>query len=187
METAVKTCSRCGGVGPFHKNSSNPDGLSYNCISCKNLWANSIEGQARRAYARIKRRCGRDQGYESVECRITLSDFVSWFEVEYVQWRSENPDSEMSIDRKDSTGHYEIGNIRIRDRWENVRDRRRNMNLRAPEGTAYCSGCRVYKPLSEFWKNRSSFAGVENKCKDCKRPGNIARMRARRHRTKPSE
>jgi hypothetical protein len=35
------------------------------------------------------------------------------------------------------------------------------------DGKQECFSCKTFKPISEFWKNRTRHSGIDSQCKDC--------------------
>ncbi len=54
----MRTCSQCGGTGPFYRDSASPDGLTSRCKSCRNAasqaWQRSNPQYREQAKARTK-------------------------------------------------------------------------------------------------------------------------------------
>lgn len=50
--------------------------------------------------------------------------------------------------------------------YRNAFDRRRHIG---PEGTAWCSGCKDFKPVNAFSKNKGHWNGLAKYCKGCKK------------------
>jgi hypothetical protein len=114
------------------------------------------------------RRQKRYKAYADVEMRISREDFVEWAIPEIAKWifsHDENP----TIDRIDSHGHYEIGNLQLATLKENAAKRRKSKNIFAPDGQAWCSSCRKYKKKTRFYAdNRTDRAsGVASYCIAC--------------------
>lgn len=124
----MKTCTRCKVEKPqddFYKDKRRKDGLYSYCKSCKNdikkAYRRSLEGYLREKYHQIKRRVGKAEGYEKIYLKIDKEEFVKWSlsDTKYIElhefWSSCfcKYDSYYcpSIDRIDSKGHYELGNI----------------------------------------------------------------------------
>lgn len=94
--------------------------------------------------------------YSGIEIRITKDDFISWF--------MENDFQGCSVDRIDSNGHYEIGNIRLIPLAANIiKDK-----LKVKNGLMCCYKCKIWKPLDEMTKDcRRMATGRSNICKPC--------------------
>ena len=74
----------------------------------------SPEGWAIQKYHDMKERCGRRKYYKDIKVLITKEEFIKF--VKEGDWAElEQP----SVDRIDSSGNYELGNIRIIEKKEN--------------------------------------------------------------------
>lgn len=58
--------------------------------------------------------------YRNVEIRMTKREFLDWATPLYEKWQREHPGVRASVDRIDSTGHYEIGNIQLISQRHNM-------------------------------------------------------------------
>jgi hypothetical protein len=106
--------------------------------------------------------------YRNVELRIDRGTFIAWAVPAIKVWWEENPDIRPTIDRVDSAGHYELGNLRIASRADNNRNRRVCRNVNPPAGMAWCSGdCKDYRPVVAFHKNPTNGNGLSSHCKSC--------------------
>ncbi len=105
--------------------------------------------------------------YAGVRVLISKSDFVAWAEREFAVWfesRTERP----SVDRIRPERHYEAGNLRVISLTENCRRARKNKNVHAPAGQAWCGKCEKYKPVAAFERNRSKPNGLQGRCRACR-------------------
>lgn len=135
------------------------------------------KGAAVCAWQRIKIRAGarsrpeQNKSYRLVELRMTQEQFFAWAIPKYETWFRERPGVTPSIDRIESTGHYEISNIRLAPLQENRLRNSRRRNAIAPFGKRWCSGCQDYFPIDEFSKRRkptpSNPLGLFAYCKTC--------------------
>lgn len=174
----TKLCTKCGGNGPFRKDVRGRNGFSTICKPCIHLHEKTRyerdktipENIAKRTWFNMLRRCrnrgGKSPAYSRVECRIIKSVFIEWYVLEHSKWIANNIDCYPSLDRINPHGHYEIGNIRIRDRWENAKDTRNNRTDNSPFGMSWCSKCNKYLPVYRFSKNRKTRRGRCGMCKD---------------------
>lgn len=128
--------------------------------------------RARAAYANMVRRClnrdGRSPTYDGVELRMTRAAFIAWSIPRYKRFAVQHPDCIPNIARKNDSGHYEIGNIRL----VTISDNRVEQTLRSRvgvDGCKACSTCRTRKHSSEFNKNRSRPDGIASQCRICAR------------------
>ncbi len=131
-------------------------------------------GAAGFAWNRLTSRAGAQynhrQCYTDVEVRISRADFIAWAVPEYERWFRECPGVTPSVDRIDSTGHYEAGNLRLIARGENCRRTRVAHNPDAPEGTLWCCTCRTFKPREDFYAvavSEKNPYGYTGHCKPC--------------------
>ena len=136
------------------------------------MWgrARTPEGKAANAWRNITHRAGNRNGknptYSLVELRMTRAEFMAWSIPAYAKWVSDGNSIESgSVDRVEDTGHYEIGNLQIITLVENTRKQKRNKNVHAPAGEAWCPGCKKHKPKSEFYVDPKSWTGVSCRCK----------------------
>lgn len=54
----------------------------------------------------------------------------------------------------------------------------------APEGMHWCTGCKAFKPVAEFWKHKKGASGLCGRCKACMAATSKANRAAMRHRAK---
>lgn len=165
MNTA--TCPHCQKTSSevdFFKNRGRKTGLSVLCKTCLKTYDGSHHRRAARTWNNIVSRLKRQPSYADCELRIGQADFVSWYVLEI----SSLPHMDQpSVDRIDSDGHYELGNIRIITRGENSRLMKRNKNVHAPADMAWCTSCSSYLDTSSFWKCKTRFNGLQTRCKSC--------------------
>lgn len=152
----------------FYLNSHRKSGLSILCKTCHKLYESSPERRAKRTWNTINCRSGgRQKSYADVLVLMTRNEFLNWAIPEYKKWMRNNPNMTPSLDRIDPSKHYSINNIRIIERGENCRLSRNHMNVHAPNGTAWCHSCKEYLDISYFWKSKSSYNGLQKRCKQC--------------------
>lgn len=122
------------------------------------------------AWNRLTSRAGakynHSQCYKNVEVRMTRDEFMSWAVPEYEKWLSEHPDLTPSVDRIDSVGHYEIGNLRLIEVQKNRRRAKHFVNDNAPEGMRWCKQCGKFLPLDlENFHPSDKNGGFTSQCK----------------------
>lgn len=98
------------------------------CNKCvREFWATD-EKRAKQDFRNMKGRSGNRDGrhptYADVECRIAEDDFQRWEHKELLIFRCRYPGKTPSVDRINSRGHYEIGNIQLLPKGMNSRKRR---------------------------------------------------------------
>jgi len=166
----MKTCPACKlnlDDSAFYKNAGRTDGLSVRCKPCYRAYEASPERRAKRTWNTINARAGKQQSYEHVQVRMTRRDFLDWAIPEFSVWMRNNALLCPSLDRIDSSGHYELGNLRVIARGENSALAGNHMNVHAQAGSAWCHVCASYLPVNEFWKSSNSFNGLQHRCKAC--------------------
>lgn len=110
---------------------------------------------ARRTYSNIKDRCKCGKGsYASVQLKMSKEQFLNWAVPEYTKWILQNPGKKPSIDRINSDGHYELGNVQIIEVQENRRKSKRFVNDNAPEGTKWCPKCKKFVSVEFFSRGK---------------------------------
>ena len=126
MET--KKCNRCGQTKPVSDFQPKPYGGKLNCYysickKCNNQrqreYDRTPEGKAKQAfsnmYYRSENRDGHHRQYANVKFLLDKDIFLKWAVPELTRFMDENPDCTPSFDRIDSSGHYEMSNLRILD------------------------------------------------------------------------
>lgn len=114
-------------------------------------------------------RYGRSRCYVGVEVRMTRAEFVAWAEPEYARWFRERPGETPSIDRIESTKHYELGNLRLIERVENITRSSHFKNRKAPAGHLWCGACKQYHAIEAFSRDSQKKTGRRTYCRDCDR------------------
>lgn len=120
----MKQCGKCLKklpVSNFHNRSLSRDGKFLWCKSCKNKVeaarkrrvGKTPTGKAKKAWENMKLRCKNSPEYFHVKINVERDEFLEWAIPEYEKFMTLNPNAQPSIDRIDSDGHYEIGNIRV--------------------------------------------------------------------------
>lgn len=124
----------------------------------KTLW----DGLSRRANNRI----GTRPTYTDVDVRLTRQEFMSWAIPELEKWIITHSLHSATVDRKDTRGHYELSNIQILSKSDNSRKLERNKNVVAPDGYAWCGGCKSYLTINNFYHNsNNTHTGTSFHCK----------------------
>lgn len=138
------------------------------------------KGRASFSWNNLRRRAGARKGdracYEQVEVRISREAFMAWAVPEIAQFFKDHPGLTPSVDRKEPSGHYEAGNLRIVDVNQNRLMTRKNKNLVAPPGKLWCGICKQYLAIESFSVDNQRRTKRNCFCKPC----NNARQRAKR-------
>lgn len=182
----TKRCPKCKvvkDVGGFGKASRRYDGLQGWCKSCRLQYGSLPKIKAQQSWKSVNERClnadGHHPTYTNTECKLTKEEFVSWYipayEAALIEYGS---DIQLSIDRIDDLGHYEIGNIRIIPLSENSRRKKYNKNVHAPAGTVWCYRCKDYFPKDQFYHKEDRCA---KRCIKCDKDIGKSRKAARRN------
>lgn len=165
---STKTCSKCRRVLPrseFYERSDRPSGLTYSCIDCHKL-LDKMRAKLPRALAvskwhSMQQRIKRRSSYKDIKVRITRGEFLDWVIPLLESWNWSN--GIPSVDRINSKGHYELGNMQIIPWSENsVKDSKNN---RAPRGTRWCNKCGKYIAVSLFGPNKAQPSGLAIYCR----------------------
>lgn len=130
--------------------------------------------RARSAYVSMGHRAlnktGKNPAYADVELHMTLEEWLVWAIPEYERFEREHPDESSNVSRKGDKGHYEIGNIRIATKAENLAEYATHSPARIKEnGLKRCTECKKDKPLSMYNKSKATPTGHAYHCKDCMR------------------
>lgn len=180
---ATKRCRKCSQTkspGEFHRDKKAKDGLVSRCKSCQHEHDRQPRVMARMAFGAIKQRernsDGKNPTYAAVELRIARTDFIEWYLVALAEFVAGHGGAKQSVDRIDDDGHYELSNIRMIPMVANTRRQRRNKNVHAKAGEAWCGKCRQYLPADEFHKNANHFNGLCTLCKKCTHLSYLARI-----------
>jgi hypothetical protein len=190
----TKVCKLCGVAKPlaaFFRNCKAPDGRLTRCADCikaqkKDQYHTDPRKRALAIWhallQRIRNANGKNPTYADTELRMTKDEFLAWAVPEYTRWLTEHPDKRPSVDRVRSDGHYELGNLRLLEWGENARQSRKNHNVHAPEGAAWCSRCKQYLQRTAFHKASHQPHGLSHTCATCtaqRRLENIAKRQDR--------
>ena len=176
-----KTCSKCGGHGPFAKDRRRTDGFSSWCIGChragQRAWRRTPRGYAFAAWRNMKARAGnadgRNSAYRQVKVLMTEGEFFAWAVPAFTDWMKAHPGEVPSIDRPCGK-HYSLvgpGKLRVISRSENVARQSRARNPDAPPGKWWCSACKRYLAETEFYyrKTYKTFDGKARPYSLCKK------------------
>jgi len=83
----------------------------------------SPRGKAGTMWTNMNQRCGsdkpKDRAYKNINICMTREEWMSWAVPEIEKFMRDNPSSTPSVDRKDSSKHYELSNLRIIDFLDN--------------------------------------------------------------------
>jgi hypothetical protein len=167
---SARLCPHCRIDKPavdFYRNRNRSDGLSILCKLCFRAYEGLPDRRAKRTWHTINARVRRQSSYAGVEIRMTRAEFLAWALPAFTEWMGANPNKTPSVDRRDPSGHYEVGNLRILERGENGRLARNHPNVHAPDGLAWCHRCKSYRPVAAFQRCRSNFNGLQKRCRSC--------------------
>jgi len=114
-------CPRCGTTRLVYVDNARK-GL-VKCASCRHSKygdAKSAEILSKR-YDAMRQRCvtgtGKRYKERGIELRMTREEFIQWGLAQEKDFRT------LDVDRIDNDGHYELGNIRLATRSENLKNR----------------------------------------------------------------
>ena len=94
--------------------------------------------------------------YVGIKLLVSKEDFVSWF--------SGKDFDGCSVDRKDSSRHYELSNMRLIPLANNIAKEK----LKAMAGFSVCFRCKLRKPLDEFVNDKRRLCtGKTTICRPC--------------------
>lgn len=106
--------------------------------------------------------------YRNVKVKISKQDFLEWALKELDKWVKDGYTVKVAtLDRINSDGHYEKGNLQLLTKEENSKKKDCNKNLNAPEGFAWCGKCKAYFPKESFTKDKRNWHGLRTVCKQC--------------------
>ena len=150
-----KTCNKCEKAQPrseFSKNTNAPDGLSYNCKTCKDAYyETSKEGRKARAETAMAANKGKPKTCNKCEKAQSRSEFH----------KDASALDGLSHDCKTCIRAYnEANKEKLRARAEAA--------IAANKGEQKtCTKCEKSQPRSEFHKNVYSPDGLNHRCADC--------------------
>jgi len=113
--------------------------------------------------ARAENRNGTNPQYTYVKVLMTREEFIEWAVKELEKFSVLD---NLSIDRKQNDGHYEISNLQLLSLDDNRR--KQGKNYFAPSGYVWCSKCKDYLLENKFHKNSTSVSGFQSFCKECR-------------------
>lgn len=137
------------------------------------IWRLTVKGKAVSMWQHIKERAENKRGdcptYKNVLLRMSRLEFYSWVLPELEKWILVNSITDVSIDRIDNNGHYEISNLQLLSKSDNARKQAKNKNLYAPLNQGWCGKCKTYLDFTKFHKDRTTTNGVKRICKNCRK------------------
>lgn len=122
-----------------------------------------VIGGRHRALARYHMLCNRvknshllkNKSYLNIKVLVGKEAFISWFMPrDYIG---------CSVDRMDSSGHYELSNMQIIPLLVNIA----KDHLKVKNGMRICCSCKKEKILSDFVQDLRISIGVSTRCKSC--------------------
>lgn len=115
-------------------------------------------------YHTIAARCGnpdnhhKDKSYAKIKLKMSRAEFVAWATA------TKPTCAKPSVERIDSKGHYEVGNIKWLPLLTNLRHKGRQHRI--PHGKYECSMCKkVFPRTAEFFHHRGDW--FKHICKRC--------------------
>jgi hypothetical protein len=144
--------------------------------------------RAKATYRGMVKRCGNKNGlnptYVNVQLKLTEQEFLDWAIPKYEQFLKEHPTEIPNVARFNDSGDYELGNIQLITRDENMQQRQWTHRLQA-DGTKICDRCeRKLIAKDNFTKSKGKFDGLDQWCKQCKHAVNTL-WRQRRNKLAP--
>ena len=125
------------------------------------MWSNIIQ--------RVENKNGRAPAYANIKLKLTKDQFLGWVIPELEKWCKTNKIEDVSLDRINTTKHYELGNLQLVTKGENSLKRAFCKNIHSPEGKAWCGKCKNYLSVDNFHKCKTRFNGLNARCKRCQR------------------
>lgn len=98
----------------------------------------------------------KNAGYKGIELRIGKAEFIDWFMPKDFKG--------CSVDRIESSGHYELSNMQVIEGWRNIAKDK----VKLEGGKLWCYRCKTHKELTQMAKSsRRMLLGVTTICKEC--------------------
>jgi len=153
-------------------------GRSYRhkiCKSCESAsrkkYYQTPKGRASKMWSLLNRRANNRSGehpsYKNISVKMTRDEFISWAIPVLADWYNKTPNVTPTLDRINSHGDYEIGNIRLLTAEQNTNLRPNNHNVHAPKNKSWCGICKQYLNINLFYKDKRRYDGLSVRCKDC--------------------
>lgn len=137
------------------------------------MWCNMI-GRVKTSSTNNKNSC-----YIGVKILLTKEEFYEWVVPELKKWIETKLIEDASIDRIDSTKHYEVGNLQLLPVIDNSLKRDYNKNVNAPDGYAWCYKCKDYLITGKFYKSKHRPNGLAGICIEHEHLRKIARRESK--------
>lgn len=144
----------------------------------------SPRGRAVKAWRNILGRAGNADGqhssYAGIELKMTRSEFLEWAVPRYAEWIAKGIEGVPSVDRIQSSGHYELGNLQLIERRLNSSKRKCNLTNGLPEGLKKCAHCNEVKPFEAFGFRSQGLLKKRYICILCERKESANRWRKKK-------
>ena len=123
------------------------------------MWYNIVE--------RAQDKRGNNPTYQHIKLLMTRDEFISWVIPQLEQWKHPlvGTKNSPSIDRINTTGHYELSNLQLLTKSEHCKKKTR---IESPTGTSWCIGCKQHIPIEHFARDNKRVSGVKPRCKFCR-------------------
>lgn len=133
-------------------------------------YKHTIKGKAQVLWDGLSRRAENKIGcrptYKDVKVCFTKEEFLAWVIPNLEEWVKSHSLESVTVDRKDSKGHYELSNVQLLTKSDNSRKLERNKNVVAPVGFAWCGKCEDYLTADNFFHNsNNTHTGTSFYCK----------------------
>lgn len=144
-----------------------------------NKYLEHPESYLRHKYHGMKQRCGRGRGYEKIEVRCSIDEFVNHFRNDpiflalHTAWVDAGRVMGIapSIDRIDSQGHYEFGNMQFLTNIENFKKGREanqaRVRMKLQSQVKRCALCHRVLTFDLFSRKSNEPTGRHTRCKEC--------------------
>ena len=93
---------------------------SGNTKKCQQRYNQKPKGRATMLWHCMNQRCQKHKNYKSVEVRMSKNEWLEFAIPAIIEFLKNNPSGKPSVHRFNDLGHYEIGNIQIIDKKENM-------------------------------------------------------------------